>query len=61
MADVVVAPHKAGDPKPLALRSWMTSEAASELFKRAGKDFAAERLAANQPGFVARFSYQVTN
>ncbi len=59
-------PHKAGDPKPLALRSWMTTEAATELFKRSGKDFAAERLAANQPGFTgyalpARVSMGVTS
>jgi Zn-dependent M28 family amino/carboxypeptidase len=59
-------PHNPADPKPLALRGWVTSEIATELFKRAGRDFAAERLAANQPGFAgyalpARVSMGVTS
>lgn len=40
-----------GQAPPLPLRGWITSEAATQLFAKLGKDFAALRLAANQPGF----------
>jgi len=36
-----------------AIEGWVTLDTAKELFKRAGLDYAAEKVAANKPGFKA--------
>jgi len=45
-------PASEDDAPRLPAQGWLTAAAASELFSRAGLDFEALRIAANQPGFT---------